>query len=150
MNSIRIQLLNYYQDSIETFGYVTSANRHALNVEKEHYLDACVIASGGNKFNIKCNLFQKRSVSKGDYQQTFGSHSEKRYQTGKIFGFRKFDKVRYKGNEYFIKGKMSSGYAILMDIHGNTQKFTNPKMPKLNKMKRISARKSVTICQKCI
>jgi 5-methylcytosine-specific restriction endonuclease McrA len=148
MNSIRIQLLKHYPDAIETFGYVTFANRHALNVEKEHYIDACVIASGGNKFNIKCDLFQKRSVSKGDYQQTFGSHSEKRYQTGKVFGFRKFDKVRYKGNEYFIKGKMSSGYAILMDIHGNTQKFTNPKMPKFDKFKRLSARSTVlTVCK---
>ncbi len=31
---------------------------------------------------------------------------------------RKFDKVKYFGKEYFIKGRMSSGYAVLMDIDG--------------------------------
>lgn len=151
MNSIRKQLLIIYPQAIETFGFVTKANRFTLNVSKDHYLDACVIASGGKAFTICCNLFKKKSVSKGDYQQTFGSHSEKRYQTGKVCGFRKFDKVKYKGQEYFIKGKMSSGYAFLMDIDGNTQKFTNPKMPKFNKLKRISARTStLTIYKKIV
>ena len=145
MNSIRKQLLITYPQAIETFGFVTTANRFKLGVPKDHYLDACVIASCGNEFNINCNLFMKKSVSTGDYQQTFGNHSEKRYQTGKVCGFRKFDKVKYKGHEYFIKGRMSSGYAILMDIHGNTQKFINPKMPKFDKFKRISARSTTLI-----
>ena len=34
-------------------------------------------------------------------------------------------KVRYLGKEYFIKGRMSTGYAILMDIQrsGTDQKL---------------------------
>lgn len=131
MNSIRTQLLKHYPDAIETFGFITRANRLNLNISKEHYLDACVIASGGQEFNINCNLLQKKAIPKGDYQQTFGSHLEKHYQTGKVQGFRKFDKVRYKGKEYFIKGKMSSGYAFLMNINGTTQKFTNQKCQNL-------------------
>jgi hypothetical protein len=48
--------------------------------------------------------------------------------------------VRYRGQEYFIKGRMSTGYAILMDIHGN--KIALKPIPKFEKMKRVSARSS--------
>jgi hypothetical protein len=51
--------------------------------------------------------------------------------------------VRYGGQEYFIKGRMSTGYAILMDIHGNTVALKP--LPKVGKMKRVSARSSQMI-----
>ena len=82
----------------------------------------------------------KKCVPDGDYQQTKGMRSEQRITTGKIGGFRKFDKVRYRGSEYFIKGRMSTGYAILMDVSGN--KLTLKPIPKFDKMKRVSARSS--------
>lgn len=150
MNSIRCQLLKCYPKAIETFGMITKANRLSLGVEKDHHLDACVIASGSKPITLKTNLlYLKRSISKGDYQQTKGVRSEQSITTGKICGLKKFDKVRYLGNEYFIKGRMSSGYAILMDIDGNKVDFsTMPKgykTPKLNKCKRISARSSQMI-----
>lgn len=59
---------------------------------------------------------------------------------GKIQGFRKFDKVKHDGKICFIKGRMSTGYAILMDIDGNAVKLKP--MPKFEKMRRISARKT--------
>ena len=146
MNSIRKQLLIYYPEAIETFGYITKENRLNINVGKEHYLDACVIATGGNKFEIKSNLYKKKHIPKGDYQQTKGIRSEQRLNTKKICGFRKFDKVRYFGEEYFIKGRMSTGYVILMDIDGNKIDFSimpkGFKAPKLSNCKRISARNS--------
>jgi 5-methylcytosine-specific restriction endonuclease McrA len=147
MNSIRIQLLKLYSDAIETFGYITKANRLLLEIDKSHHLDACIIASGGNKFTIRQNiLYRKKCVSDGDFQQTKGIRSQQAIPTGKIQGFRKFDKVRYLGKEYFIKGRMSSGYAILMDIEGNKVDFSSMpegwKTPKLSNCKRISARKT--------
>lgn len=150
MNSIRCQLLKQYPDAIETFGMVTKANRLSVGLEKDHHLDACVIASGLNPITIKTNLlYLKKSVSKGDYQQTKGVRSEQSITTGKICGFRKFDKVKYFGKEYFIKGRMSTGYAILMDIEGNKIDFsTMPKgykTPKLSNCKRVSARSSQMI-----
>lgn len=91
----------------------------------------------------------KKSVSKGDYQQSKGIRSEQSITTGKIHGFRKFDKVRYFGKEYFIKGRMSTGYAVLMDIDGNKIDFsTMPKgykTPKLSNCKRVTARNSQMI-----
>jgi len=79
-------------------------------------------------------------VPDGDYQQTKGIRSEQRLTTGKIQGFRKFDKVRYDGKEYFIKGRMSTGYAILMDIQGNKAELKP--IPKFDKLQRLSGRKS--------
>lgn len=147
MNSIRIQLLKLYPDAIETFGYITKVNRLLLEIDKSHHLDACIIASGGNKFTIGQNiLYKKKCISDGDFQQTKGVRSQQRIPTGKIQGFRKFDKVRYFGKEYFIKGRMSSGYTILMGIEGNKIDFSNMprgcKTSKLSNCKRISARKT--------
>lgn len=154
MNSIRIQLLNIYECE-ETFGYITKENRQNLGLPKEHYMDAVVIASGGEKVNFKQDvLYIKQCVSCGDYQQSKGIRSEQRIPTNKICGFRKFDKVNYFGKEYFIKGRMSSGYAILMDIEGNKIDFSGMpkgfKTPKLNNCKRIQARNSWMIMQKNI
>ena len=149
MNSIRKQLLKFYPEAIETFGFITKENRLNIGVGKHHYLDACIIATGGKVFKICCDIYKKRCISKGDFQQTKGIRSEQKLNTKKIFGFRKFDKVKYFGKEYFIKGRMSTGYAILMDIDGNKIDFSNMprgyKTVKLNNCKRIFARKSQLI-----
>lgn len=144
MNSIRKQLFRYYPNAIETFGYITKANRLNLGVDKEHYYDACVIATQGKPFTVKTNLCKKKCVPDGDFQKTKGIRSEQTIVTDKICGFRKFDKVRYFGNDYFIKGRMSAGYATLMDIDGSTADFSSMpkgnKTPKLRNCKRVAAR----------
>ena len=151
MNSIRIQLLKHYPEAIETFGYVTKANRLSLGIEKDHHIDACVIASGGKPITNLTNLvYVKREIPRGDMQQTKGVRSELKIDTGKIQGFMKFDKVCYFGKEYFIKGRMSSGYSVLMDIYGNKVDFSHLgkgyKTPKLCLCKRVSARRSQLLC----
>jgi hypothetical protein len=148
MNSIRIQLLRLLPEAEETFGFITKEHRQLLDLPKEHYYDAVAIACLNNiknyglidvNFKIK-NIIFKKCIADGDYQQTKGIRSEQRIPNGKIQVFRKFDKVRYMGKDYFIKGRMSTGYAILMDIHGN--KVNLKPIPKFSKMKRVSARKS--------
>lgn len=151
MNSIRIQLLKHYSKAIETFGYVTKANRLNLGIEKDHHIDACIIASGGNTFNIKSDLLLKRDIPEGDKKQTRWKRSEQKLPTYKLYGFRKFDKVKFFGKEYFIKARMSEGgYAVLMDIDGNKVDFSNLpkgyKTPKLSLCKRISARRNQLLC----
>jgi hypothetical protein len=141
MNSIRQQLLKVLPESEETFGFITKEHRQIIDLPKEHYMDAVAIASQGNEINFKVDTITlKKCVSDGDYQQNKGVRSEQRINTGKIQGFRKFDKVKHLGKEYFIKGRMSTGYAILMDIQGN--KIDLKPIPKFEKMKRVSARKS--------
>ena len=146
MSIIRSGLLKNYPNAIETFGFVTAENRNNLKLEKDHYIDACVIASGGLGFKELGVIFYKRRVSKGDYKLTRGIRGEQKLPTGKIFGFRKFDKVNYFGKEYFIKSRMSRGYATLMDVFGNKIGFDNVsrgnRTPKLCNCGRISARAS--------
>ena len=148
MNSIRIQLLKCLPDAQETFGYITKEHRQLMDLPKEHCFDAVAIACLNNISNdgllsvdFKSDkIILKKCIPDGDYQQTKGVRSEQRIPTGKIQGFRKFDKVMYLGKEYFIKGRMSTGYAILMDINGN--KVDSKPIPKFDKMKRIRSRKS--------
>ena len=155
MSIVRSQLLKVYPDAIETFGFVTKTNRENLNLPKDHFIDACVISSGGKEFALNDTIYQKRRVSKGDYQLTKGVRGEQKIPKGKIQGFKKFDKVKYFGKEYFIKGRMSSGLAILMDIFNNKIDFSymprGYKTPKLSNCNRISARRScLCISQKTI
>jgi hypothetical protein len=128
----------------ETFGYETKFKREILGLKKDHYVDAIFAGlSDGEVVKFPNIVYQKVCVASGDYQQTSGSRSEKPIPTGKIIGFRKFDKVEWLNQELFIKGRMSSGYAILMDIDGKTVDLKP--IPKLKVMKRISARKSCLI-----
>ena len=152
MSIIRSQLLKKYPDAIETFGFVTSENRNRLKLKKDHYIDACVIASGGLDFKELDVIYRKRRVSKGDYKLTQGVRGEQKLPTSKIKGFKKFDKVKYLGEEYFIKSRKSVGYTILMDIFGNEVDFSfvprGNKIPKLSNCRRISARRSCLCMRK--
>jgi len=145
MNSIRIQLLKKLSEAEETFGFITKEHRQLLNLPKEHYIDAVVIASQGQQVNLENNrVLYKKCISDGDYQRTKGVRSEKKIPTGKVQGFRKFDKVKYLKKEYFVKGKMSTGYAQLMGVDNKLIKFKH--IPKFSEMTRISARKTWIIC----
>lgn len=150
MSIIRNQLLKVYPQAIETFGFVTSENRHHLGLEKTHYIDACVIASGGMDFKPSDTVYYKRRVSCNERKLTKGVRDEQKLPVGKVQGFRKSDKVKYLGNEYFIMSRITrGGYAFLMDIFNNKIDFSDkPKgwrWPKLLNCKRISARRS-TLC----
>jgi hypothetical protein len=148
MNSIRLQLLKQVEAE-ETFGFITKEHRQLAGFPKEHCFDAAMIATRGRvpSFSVT-TVLAKRCLPDGDYQQTKGRQSEQRIITGKIRGFRKFDKVRYQGQEYFIKGRMSTGYAILMDLARN--KVDLKPIPKFEQIQRVSARASWSMSQKPI
>lgn len=141
MNSIRVQLLQQVEGAEETFGFVTKEHRLLAGLPKTHTNDAAMIATRGNRpvFQVQ-TVLAKKCVSDGDDQQTKGVRSEQRIPTGKIKGFRKFDKVHHRKQEYFIKGRMSTGYVIFMGIDG--EKVDLKPIPKFEKMKRVSARSS--------
>ena len=153
MNVIRSQWLKMHPDIIETFGYVTKENRQLLGLGKEHYIDACVIATGGKPFQIKTMLYKKKCIARGDMQRSKGVRSETRIPQGKICGFKKFDKVLYLGEEYFVKGRYSTGYAILMNFSGKKADFSylpKGKIPKMANMRRLGARKSWMITTEAV
>ena len=153
MSIIRSWLLKEYPNAIETFGFVTSENRNHLKLEKDHYIDACVIASGGLEFKELDVIYRKNRVPVQDRVLTKGIRGEKKLPTGKIFGFKKFDKVEYLGETCFIKGRRSSGLFVLMDINNASIDFRNrggKQNPSYKYLKRVNARKSVLCISKRI
>ena len=148
MNSIRLQLLKRVQAE-ETFGFITKEHRQLAGLPKEHVFDAAMIATRGIPPMVATSMvLAKRCFPDGDYQQTKGQRSEQRLTTGKIAGFRKFDTVRYQGQFSIIKGRMATGYAILMDSEG-IQVALKP-IPKFTTMKRVGARTSWSIFPKAM
>jgi hypothetical protein len=85
-----------------------------------------------------------QNISKGDYQRTKGVRSQLVIPKGKILGFRKFDKVLFKNNTYFIKRRMSSRYFIGMGILGKTLKGNTLKA---KECKLISRRSSCLVTE---
>ena len=146
MSIIRSMLLREYPNAIETFGFVTKANRENLDIKKEHYLDACVIASDGLEFKQSKVLYRKRCVSVQSRILTKGIRSEKKLPTGKVHGFKRYDKVRYFGTICFIKGRRTKGDVVLMGIDNNTLDFRDVggcANPSYKSIKRLSARRSI-------
>ena len=73
--------------------------------------------------------------------------------TGKIFGFKKFDRVKYLGEICFIKGRRSSGAFVLMDIDNNPIDFRGrggKQNPSYKSIKRLNTRKSILCIYKRI
>lgn len=146
MSIIRSQLLKEYPDAIETFGFVTAENRNHLKLKKDHYIDACVIASGGLEFKELDIIYKKRRVSIQDRVLTDGIRDEKKLPTGKVHGFKRYDKVKYLDEICFVKGRRTSGGFVLMDIDNNSIDFRDKGgtlNPSYKYLKRINTRKSV-------
>ena len=161
MNVLRSMIIKKFKSKFtETYGFITKEVRQYLNLPKEHYFDGVAICYCDkiNKNNIffKTNLVQlKRCVSKGDYKlQEFRNGKMVNLPRTKIQGFKKYDAVKYFSKRYFIKGRISSGFAILADINLNKIDFSflgrGRKTPKLQNLKRISSRKSWITDQKII
>lgn len=153
MSIIRSQLLRKYPDAIETFGFVTAENRNHLHLEKDHYIDACVIASGGLEFKEFDVIYRKRRVSTQDRILTKGIRDERKIPTGKIHGFKRYDKVEYLGVTCFIKGRRIKGDFVLMDIYNNILDFRNIggyKNTPYTFIKRIGTRRSILCLQQRI
>lgn len=119
MNSIRVQLLKHYSEAVETFGYTTKENRLGLGInKKDHYLDACVIASGGDWFLNNDKVFYKKVVRKGNRVLQMFRKVPIHLSKGRCFGFRRYDTVKFEGKEYFIYATSNSGSFIIQDIFG--------------------------------
>ena len=153
MSILRSMLLKHYPEAIETFGYVTKANREALGLEKDHYIDACVIASGGQTVKLSNDIFYKKCVVKQNRSMRKGVRGEKVIPLGKVLGFKKFDKVKYLNQECFIKARRSSGAFVLMDIFGNNLDFRSiggRANPSYKDLQRLQARTSYLIERRSI
>ena len=146
MSIIRSYLLKKYPNVIETFGFVTSENRNHLNLEKDHYIDACIVASGGLEFKELDVIYRKRRVPVQDRILTKGIRGERRLPTGKIHGFKRYDKVRYLREICFVKGRRIKDGFVLMDIDNNAIDFRDiggRQNPSYKSIERLNTRRSI-------
>ncbi len=106
-----------------TYGYITKNTRITHGLPKEHFIDARCISghpdavSDGTVFyqkKVRCHNRQihKQKILKG------GIH--KRNQAPyRVKGFRLFEKVKYRGKQYFIFGRRNSGFFDIRTLNGN-------------------------------
>ena len=146
MSIIRNQLLRKYPDAIETLGFVTSENRNHLKLPKDHYIDACIIASGGLEFKELDVFYRKKRIPVQDRILTQGTRSERKLPTGKVHGFKRYDKVKYLGRVCFVKGRRTKGDFVLMGIDNDALDFRDnggTQNPSYKYIKRLNTRRSV-------
>jgi len=119
---VKSQLKKHFGEFIETHGYETKFKREQLlQLPKTHFNDAVAICcEEGEMVELSPIVYYKKHVSKGDYQQTKGSRSEKRIPTGKLFGLRKFDYLQTPKGIGFVKGKRSTGLFALSNLDNKT------------------------------
>ena len=127
MGIMRKTLLERLRDTLtvpvwETSGYITKYIREKNGIPKTHTSDARCIAGCPAakpleetilKIPVRCHNRQihKASILKGGIRK----RNQAEYR---VFGFRRWDKVRYNGTECFIKGRRSSGYFALTKLDG--------------------------------
>ncbi len=116
MNVIRARLLEFFPDAIETFGYITKANRYQCNIEKSHCNDAFVIASGTKQVRaIQRKISFKRKNNRSLQKNRNGYAPSIRKQRYKI---QPQDIIEWNGFKCIAKGMQNKGaYLAFMNDH---------------------------------
>lgn len=105
-----------------TYGYITKNTRIKNNLPKEHYIDARCISgnpeaiSDGTVYyqkKVRCHNRQihKNTILKGGYRK---ANQAAKY----VKGYKLFDKVKYKGKEYAVFGRRTTGYFDIRTLDG--------------------------------
>ena len=90
--------------------------------------------------------YRFRQVRKQNRKLHKGVRSHIRNKAARIvFGFRQWDKVCYRGQEYFIKGRRSSGYFSLSDISGGMAALDGRKLAGVKHSKLVLVESAATL-----
>jgi len=107
MNTIRVYLLNALPNALETFGYITKANRQLLGLEKTHATDAFVVAGGKNQTRCKPSKLSFKRKNNRSIQKNRNSFKPSiRKQRYKI---QPKDIVSWNGKTYTAQGMQNKG-----------------------------------------
>lgn len=91
-------------------------------------------------------IYRKRRVPVQDRILTKGIRSERKLPTGKVHGFKRYDKVKYLGEICFVKGRRTNGGFVLMGINNNSIDFRDrggKQNPSYKSIKKVNVRKSI-------
>lgn len=111
-----------YKNVSMTFGYITKNVRIENGLEKSHRNDALCISGNPLAKSLQYWYFiekkrcQNRQIHKAKILK--GGKKKLNQSPYKVFGFRLFDKVKYKNDECFIFGRRNSGYFNLRTLNG--------------------------------
>jgi hypothetical protein len=112
MNIIRQRLLSIYPDAVETFGYVTKANRYKHNIVKTHANDAFVIAGGFNQKRTEERAIKfKRKNNRSLQKNRIGYAPTIRRQR---YAIQPKDLVKFEGKQYQAVGIQNKGAYLKM------------------------------------
>jgi N6-L-threonylcarbamoyladenine synthase len=127
MGILRPYLLNKlrskYSNVFNTYGYITKNVRINNNLEKHHYIDARCISGNPSAINDTgiYKLVKNRKHNRQIHKFTINKGGNRKLNQSpfEVFGFRLFDKVRFKGKTCFINGRRLSGRFTIKDIDSN-------------------------------
>ncbi len=132
-----------------TYGYRTKRDRVLQGLPKTHVNDAFVIAGGNGHAGTPVRIageYRFRQVRKQNRKLYKGIRSHIRNKAARVlFGFRQWDRVRYRGQEYFIKGRRSSGYFSLSDISGSMAVLDGRKLAGVKHSKLVLVESAATL-----
>jgi hypothetical protein len=107
MNVIRSRLLKHFPMAIETFGYVTKANRYHYGIEKSHSNDAFVIAGGSTQGRaVEQSIMFKRKNNRSLQLNRKGFAPSIRKQRYKI---QPKDLIAWNNKIYMAQGMQNKG-----------------------------------------
>jgi hypothetical protein len=128
MNVIRARLLDFFPDAIETFGYITKANRYNHSIEKSHSNDAFVIAGGSTQLReTELNISFKRKNNRSLQKNRNGFAPSIRKQR---YGIQPQDIIEWNGVKCIAKGMQNKG-TYLAFMKGSKRLVKNIKTIKL-------------------
>lgn len=114
MNIIRARLLEIFPKAIETFGYVTKANRYHHKIEKSHANDAFVVAGGSTQARDTAQSisFKRKNNRSLQLNRNGFAPSIRR----KRYHIQPKDIIQWNGLRYVAKGMQNKGaYLAFMD-----------------------------------
>ena len=116
------RLKKMYPNVNLTYGYITKNTRIQNNLPKEHYIDALCIAGHPKAAQLDCYYYQKqvrrnnRQIHKANILK--GNRRKLNQAPKYVKGFQLFDKVKYKGDSYYIFGRRSNGCFDIRKLDG--------------------------------
>jgi len=127
------------------YGYRTKSARVLQGLPKTHTNDAFVIAGGNGQLRF-AGGYRFRQVRKQNRKLHKGIRSHIRNKAARVlFGFRQWDRIRYRGQKYFIKGRRSSGYFSLSDIFGSMAALDGKKLAGVKHSKLVLVENAATL-----
>ena len=116
------KLKEIYPNVNLTYGYITKNTRIKNSLPKEHYTDARCISGNPKAISSGTVYYQKkvRCHNRQIHKNTIlkGGIRKRNQAPYDVMGFRLFDKVKWKGQNYFIFGRRSTGRMDLRLLNG--------------------------------